>query len=141
MLFCFLPIKKVHPAFFSLKQPSSRKEIKIEINGVQWIYDRNGSGQLNEATKCKIKKTTKNHKVLVELQGKPKGYCEIRKRIHLDFKPNKIECDNKKVKLKYFQKSGLIEIRGQLPENIYKYAKVLLTLSRQEKKKKGRANF
>lgn len=134
--FCFLPIKKVHSTFFSIREPSNRKKMTIELNGVNWIYDRNNSGQPNAATKCRLKKSKEKHKVFVEVQGKPKGYCEIRKRIYLDFKPNKIECENKKINLKYFPKSGIIEIKGKLPESKHKYATVLFTLFLKRNNKK-----
>lgn len=120
--YCILPIKEVKSSYFRVLYPSSKSDTELEFNGFRWLSEENEKGESNSVTNCVIVKPKGKKQVDIRLSGSSGGYCEIRRRIGLDFVPNKIALAESKtfkekpeLKATYFKHSGILSIKGKLP--------------------------
>ena len=142
--YVIIPLAKLESSNIRLLYPRTDSDIKIELNGFDWISSRNLEKEENGIRKFEAKVNEKEQKVDIQLEGVPGGYCEIRRRLGLNFVPDSIKISNMSVKddsapdLKttYHKASGIIDITGRFPKSDgLKTVKCQILLEVKEKEK------
>lgn len=137
--YCFFPISKIVSGNLRCQYPASKTDLKLEFNGFSWISLENEAGQKNTIRNCQVINAKDKNQIELTLKGESGKYCEIRKRIALDFVPNQIKIKNlssfdEKPKLEavFYKHSGILEIKGLLPKEKEK-SSVEMTISFAQK--------
>jgi len=122
--YALLSVDKVEsPALFMLL-PASKEPIDVEVNSIDWLAERNYDGMGNNLKSVNIRKAKDSQRIDIRLEGQAGGYLELRRRIPLDFLPDKMVFSDpametaSAIKLSYHKASGTLCLRGQFPKDI-----------------------
>jgi hypothetical protein len=122
--------KAESPALYMLL-PAAREPVDIEVNSIDWLSTRNYEGQENALMSVDIRKAKGEHRVDIRLDGQAGGFLELRRRVFLDFLPDKLVhgdpamAEASAIKATYHKASGMLCIRGRFPD---KTARISLSL-------------